>query len=144
MYGFKAHEYYIIVSTMLLRGRSLTTLTKSCPLLTTYPTPGCHWRRNFFTVITENYYGPFQCHFPTYQLGTYLPRLVNLAKERPPKGKNLRRKSISSAPRWAAACVTLGTRVQLHKALWDRFSLFGRDIFYSWMRIARIQGCQKK
>jgi hypothetical protein len=38
MYGFKAHEYYIIVSTMLLRGRSLTTLTKSCPLLKTYPT----------------------------------------------------------------------------------------------------------
>ena len=39
MYGFKAHEYYIIVSTMLLRGRSLTTLTKTCPLLATYPTP---------------------------------------------------------------------------------------------------------
>ena len=40
-----------------IRGRSLTMMTKFCPLLTTYvPTPCWHWQGNFVCVIGENLY----------------------------------------------------------------------------------------
>ena len=83
----------ISLSLMLIRlvkimGRSLTTLNKFCPLLTTY----LHWHCwiNFFTVTRKNMHV-----IDISSTTTYLPHLVNIVCERPLTGKRSRKMNIS-------------------------------------------------
>ena len=60
-----------------VEGRSRTMLTLFCPLLTTYPPPCWHLRRNSFTEVRKNLY------MIDISTATYLPRHVNVVCERP-------------------------------------------------------------
>ena len=72
-----AHPWQSTRREIVLRGRSQTTLTKWCPLLTTY----------LFTSALVYWGGNFQAKsaYHWHFLSSYLPRLVSVVCERPPK-----------------------------------------------------------